>query len=305
MRTIFLSALLLSSAALQGADRQFNARVGNETISELGLQDVEMCQRPKQGPPGPTGNAGATGATGPTGAAGSTGATGVTGATGATGGTGITGPTGPTGVGATGPTGVTGATGDPGVTGPTGPTGPIGATGNTGATGPTGVAGPTGFTGPTGPTGAFTSSFGSFWSTTTQSVLSPLEVQWENIGPANGIALAGAPPNTDIILNQTGAYLVNLTLITSSTLSSNLFSIAVNGANSGITYYSVQPVTNSAGVTGITYATVEQIVTALAGDSLSVIGSAGATALALPGNGSDVNAEITVVFLGPTGPTGL
>lgn len=307
MRTIFLSALLLSAAALQGAEGQPNDRVGNIAVN--GIETVEMCKRPRQGPPGPTGAQGATGITGVTGAPGPTGPTGPTGGTGATGATGATGTTGPTGVGATGPTGSTGPTGTTGGTGPTGPTGvgATGPTGSTGATGPTGVTGATGTTGETGPTGPFTPAFGFFFSTTAQTLTPPLEVQWTNVGPANGIALAGSTPNSDILLNRTGAYLVNATLITDSTAASDLFHLAINGlpTTNNATYYNVAPgLPGSTGVTGPSYVTIEEIITAIAGDTLSIRAGATGVTLNLPASGTDVNAEISVVFLGPTGPSG-
>lgn len=244
MRTIFLSALLLSTAALQVADGQPNDCVGN--IPVIGIDNIEMCKRPRQGPPGPTGAQGVTGATGTT------------------------------GVGTTGPTGRTGATG------------------------------PTGQTGATGPTGPVVPSFGFFYSTVEQTIVAPLEVQWTNVGPANGIALQGAPPDEDIILNRTGAYLVNATLITDSTQTTDLFHLLINGARTtnNATYYSIAPGKPNTGATGPAYVTIEEIITAHAGDSLTIRAGVTGITLHLPASGSDVNAEISVVFLGPTGPSG-
>lgn len=116
------------------------------------------------GPSGPLGPDGGPGATGPRGATGERGATGAQGVNGITGATGQIGPRG-----ATGPQGATGA----GSTGATGIAGPSGATGLTGATG---LAGATGPIGPSGPAGNINFPEGVTVLTTTESVLSNVNI---------------------------------------------------------------------------------------------------------------------------------
>ena len=177
---------------------------------------------------GPTGVTGPTGATGPglTGATGATGVTGPTGTTGATG-PGLTGATGATGV--TGPTGTTGATG-PGLTGATGATGVTGPTGTTGATGPglTGPTGATGVTGAVGPTGLLPSIAFTAQKLADQlltSVDTVVIFETENFDfpgmydPVNGQATAPID----------GVYAINGNITVSSTLTSGIIRINVNG----------------------------------------------------------------------------
>jgi len=126
---------------------------------------------------------------------GDTGPTGITGDTGNTGNVG-SGPTGNTGItGPTGDTGITGDTGDIGVTGDTGDTGDIGFTGTTGLTGDTGVTGATGDTGSTGTPGI------------------------------NGTFQARVSRTEGIVYTATTDGF--LTVYSTSTISSNLFSITV------------------------------------------------------------------------------
>jgi hypothetical protein len=124
------------------------------------------------------------------------------GPTGATGPIGPTGPTGPRGMngknGATGPTGVTGSSGLPGfaATGSTGPTGPAGATGQTGVTGSVGTTGNP-------------NSFGSFYSTVTQTLFAGEPITFER----NAFGVIGDAftfsPNTTFNIGTTGYYQIS------------------------------------------------------------------------------------------------
>lgn len=98
MRTILLSALLMSSSLLSGIETETDSISENQTMSHSSSSN---CCRP-----GPTGSAGPRGNKGPTGPQGATGSS--TGFTGPAGATGPLGPTGPTGLSAVGPRGPTG-----------------------------------------------------------------------------------------------------------------------------------------------------------------------------------------------------
>lgn len=300
MRTILLSALLLSTAALQGAED-----LSNESSSAMDFTNVKMCKRVPPGDPGDPGVQGVTGATGATGPTGLVpGRTGATGATGPT----VPGPTGSQGT--TGDPGVTGATGPTGAspTGPTGPIGETGPTGSTGVTGPTGadgVTGPTGSTGATGsigPTGAPNASFGFFFSTAGQTFSEGgLEVEFEHTGPFNGVYILA--DNSTIVLDEVGAYLLNLTLVTNSTVTPDMFSILVNGVSTGTTYYNMAPASPTGG-TAPNYVKIEEIISSPTVNTTVEVTIDNPTVVLPPGGNivTDVTAEIALIFLGPTGP---
>lgn len=224
MRTLLLSALLLSTTILHGAEE---------------LPTKEMCCGVRPGPPGTPGAQGVTGATG-----------------------------------TTGPTSVTGITGVTGVTGATGP-------------------------GLTGPTGAIDPSFGFFFSTADQT--SADEVEFEHVGPFNGLYIL--PDNCTIVLDQIGAYLVNLTLVTDSTVTPDMFSIAVNGVSTGTTYYNMAPASPT-GITGPNYVKIEQIISSPSQNTTVEVMVDNGTVHLRAGNNpaTDITAEIALIFLGPTAP---
>lgn len=157
------------------------------------------------------------GLAGPVGRTGATGPTGPQGPIGPSGSIGPQGPTGPTGIGIVGPTGATGATGPTGLQGPIGPTGPtgIGITGPTGATGATGVA--------------TAASYGSFYSTASQSVddsTFPLEgtivVNNMTLAPATGIVTL---PNIGVYKVDYGVY------VASSATAADYVALSLNGVD--------------------------------------------------------------------------
>jgi hypothetical protein len=135
---------------------------------------------------------------------------------------GVTGPTGPM---STGPTG-------PGFTGVTGPTGPM-------STGPTGPMS----TGPTGPSGGIvTSYYGSFISTTTQTVLgvgTATPITHDSTLISNGVVLG--IPTSRVYIQNSGVYKLSYSI-----------QFEKNGANSeqADIWLSINgsPVNNSAGV---------------------------------------------------------
>ncbi len=162
------------------------------------------------GPRGYTGPNGYTGYIGYTGIGGSTGPIGLTGYTGYTG---ITGDKGPTGI--TGYTGYVGYTGYLGKTGYTGPTGPQNTQGYTGRTGPTGYQGNDGATGYTGYKGS--TGYTGYTGPTGET---------GDTGQTGDTGYTGAKGNPD-----------------------NIYEI-INFGNSGSTYLSIDPNSNSVIVTG-------------------------------------------------------
>lgn len=236
------------------------------------------------------------------------------------------GPTGPTGPkGREGRQGLTGPTGSGGARGPTGPTG-ASVTGPTGAEGETGNEGDTGFAGPLGPQN--TQHFWAhFYNTLALSLTFGTPIPF-NVAGGEGFRSEGEEgiqafssgrflaSDTFILADAPSSYLVTVTLVVSvgeDRVPCDLFSVYHNtfGQSSGPRVFSKvngsygatnQPF-NSLAATGTVTLTFAGIVTDGGGGAIRVINENGipftSDTLDIPFLNGDVNAEITIVSIGP------
>jgi hypothetical protein len=160
-----------------------------------------------------------------------------------------------------------GAAGPTGPTGSVGATGPRGASGVTGSTGPTGASGATGASGPTGPTGPLgPADYAEFFALmppdNAATVPAGGAVQFPQDGPQAG-AIVRSGPST-FSLTSAGTYRVAFSV---SVTEPGQLELAVNGTPLAYTVYGR--------ATGTSQISGEALVTANAGDVLSVVNPAG------------------------------
>lgn len=283
MRILLLSALLMSSALVNGVEN-WGPSVGSQldqiNDTEMSSSSSSSSSSHRRGPTGPRGVRGPTGDTGPT-----------------------------------GPT--------PPPAGPTGPAGDTGATGFTGRRGPTGLVGPRGPTGATGDRGFTpipNAVYAHYYNVAAQTIDQFDNVRFTIPGGEGfltlpefgGIqAISGFPGNTEfLLLPIPGAYMVTVSLVINTqepqddlvgvyvTPAAGGGAVRLNGSY-GITNqpFGDNPLGFSDSYVTITFA---QIITDLGLGRLSVKVES-ASGLVLPSLQGDSNAEITIVFLGPIG----
>jgi BclA C-terminal domain/Collagen triple helix repeat (20 copies) len=229
---------------------------------------------------GPDGVAGPRGATGTTGARGATGAHGAVGPKGNAGAAGSAGPQGPAGSkGDTGAKGDNGAAGSAGTQGPAGPKGDTGDTGAAGPAGPAGAIGPAGPIGPTGPIGAAgadgVSAFAEFFALmppdNSATVPAGGAVDFPQDGPNDGNADITRINASSFVLANAGTYDVAFSVPVDE---AGQLELTLNGAPLAYTV--------SGRATGTSPIAGEALVTASAGDVVTVISPASAiTALTI------------------------
>jgi len=272
--------------------------------------DCEKCPPGPPGPPGYSGRPGPPGATGPqglpglqgpqgpigpsagpVGPAGPQGATGPAGPMGPQGETGLAGPAGPAGpqgeTGQTVPKGDTGSTGLTGL-GPTGPTGPAGLTGTAGPAVLTGTAGPTGETGATGPAGPAggLSEYAYIYNLGDQTVAVEANILFSSNGVMSSGITHTAGSDTIALVNA-GDYAIwfNVTGV-----ETNQFAL-YQGINivPGSLYGSGAGTQSNPGMV---------IITALAGDLLTLKNQSSASAVGLQNlaGGSQTNVNVSVLI---------
>jgi hypothetical protein len=138
----------------------------------------------------------------------------------------------------------------PGPTGSTGATGATGATGNSGPQGGRGVTGVTGAQGITGATGVgVTPSFGSFFSTISQSVTGPsgtISFQNANSGPT-GPAFTFVLGSDTFNILQTGYYAISYGVFGAPGTGAELPAIALSLNSATLTGSAFSPFTTLAG----------------------------------------------------------
>ena len=184
----------------------------------------------------------------------------------------------------TGDIGPTGATGAAGTAGATGPTGPKGDTGDTGPTGDTGDTGPTGATGTAGTNGL--AEYAYIYNLLPRTVAIEEDVIFSN----NGVMTPGiihAPGSEGAQLVNAGDYKVTFT---ASGTEPSQFALFLNGAEvPGSVYGSGAGTQPSTG---------QVIVTAAAGDVLTVRNHSAASAVGLQslagGTQINVNASMAI-----------
>ena len=242
-----------------------------------------------RGPRGLTGRTGLTGKRGAPGVAGVVGAVGPAGVAGAKGDRGDAGgPPGPQGVagaqgsvGATGLQGATGVQGSVGV-GVAGPEGPAGAVGASGAAGTNGAAGAAG---PAGPAGGI-AEYAYIYNLAAATVAIEAPVPLSN----NGVMTAGithAPGGSSIQLVAAGVYKVTFSV---SGVEPNQMALFINAAPvPGAIYGSGA---------GTQQTTGQVIITASAGDVLTIVNHSSAAAVTLQtlagGTQTNVNASVAI-----------
>jgi hypothetical protein len=240
--------------------------------------------------PGPRGQRGLRGRTGPVGERGAVGRTGTVGPIGLTGVAGVKGDRGDTGgapgpqgsPGAQGAVGATGLQGSVGVTGADGPVGPQGPAGSTGAAGTNGAAG---VAGPAGPAGGL-AEYAYVYNLAAGVVAIEAPVNFSS----NGVMTAGithAPAAPGIVLVNAGDYKVTFSV---SGVEPNQMALFVNGAVVAGSVY-------GSGA-GTQQTTGQVIITASAGDVLTVVNHSSAAAVTLQtlagGTQTNANASVTI-----------
>ncbi len=196
------------------------------------------------------------------------------------------GPSGPQGAtgsqGAVGATGAQGLIGAAGAAGPIGPQGPAGTNGTNGATGATGAVGPTGATGPAGGL----AEYAYVYNVDAGVVALEAPINFSS----NGVMTAGithALASAGIALSNAGDYKVTFSV---SGVEPSQIALFVNGAAvAGGVYGSGA---------GTQQTTGQMIITAAAGDVLTVVNHSSAAAVTLQtlagGTQTNANASVTI-----------